>query len=194
MLMDGLIMLLIKLIVCNWKALPGVPFAGGLNRIIKSKKKNKSQSPEALARSCHKVRGSWEILLNKLQTLVISARGLSHRNRNLNWHHMPASIVRGFRSEAYIHTNKSFYLETSSQQDDFSGNPYMLHVRVSKVLNYCRKTKWSFPLPHYLFAYKRPILLREAKVMVQLRWGEWEQAVQSPVGAVSCTFPTAGAD
>lgn len=36
--MDGLIMLLIKLIVRNWKALPGVPFAVGLNRIIKSKK------------------------------------------------------------------------------------------------------------------------------------------------------------
>lgn len=43
--MDGLIMLLIKLIVCNWKALLGVPFAGGLNRIIKSKKKKKIPKP-----------------------------------------------------------------------------------------------------------------------------------------------------
>lgn len=108
--MDGLIMLLIKLIVCNWKALPGVSFAGGLNRIIKSKKrlKKKSLSPEAPARRRHKARRSWDILPNKLQTLVISARGLSYRNENLNCLHTPASFVKDFRSEvpfSYIQTS-----------------------------------------------------------------------------------------
>lgn len=104
---------------------------------------------------------------------------------------MPASFFKGFRSEvSFSYTKTSlFTFSSSSQQDNFSGKLFTLHVRVSNITNYCRKTKGTLSLPQFLFAYKSLLLLHKAKVMVWLRWGERGWSVQIHVEAVWYNFP-----